>query len=177
MNERDQGPREYTVPEGDDRQRLHCPDCGYIAYDNPRIVVGAVPRHEGRILLCRRAIPPREGYWTIPAGYLELNETVETGARREAWEEARARLELGPILAVYSVSHINQVQILFRARLLSPDVAAGPESREVALFDWASIPWDSLAFPTVRWALEQERRTPATGPVQAAGNPEPEQEV
>jgi ADP-ribose pyrophosphatase YjhB (NUDIX family) len=165
------GPREHIVPDGDDRERLHCPDCGYIAYENPRVVVGAVPRHGDRILLCRRAIPPAYGYWTMPAGYLELHETTEHGAERESWEEARARLELGPILAVFSITHINQVQIIYRARLLDPAVAAGPESLEVALFEWSEIPWDELAFPTVRWALEAERRAPETGPTEPAGNP------
>lgn len=171
MQQDDIGPREYIVPDGDDRERLHCPDCGYIAYENPRVVVGAVPRYGDRVLLCRRAIPPSYGYWTIPAGYLELHETTEHGARRESWEEACASLELGAILAVFSITHINQVQILYRARLLDPDVAAGPESLEVGLFHWADIPWNELAFPTVRWALEAEQRAPATGPIQPAGNP------
>lgn len=171
MTQHDHGPREYIVPDGDDRERLHCPDCGYIAYENPRVVVGAVPRYGERILLCRRAIPPSYGYWTIPAGYLELHETTAAGARREAWEEATADLELGPILAVFSITHINQVQIIYRARLRDPAVAAGPESLSVALFEWDAIPWSELAFPTVRWALEAERQAPATGPVQPAGNP------
>jgi ADP-ribose pyrophosphatase YjhB (NUDIX family) len=172
LNQSDHGPRQYTVPPGDDRERLHCPDCGYIAYENPRVVVGTVPRYGDKVVLCRRAIPPSYGYWTIPAGYLELHETTEAGALRESWEEARARLELGPILAVFSITHINQVQILYRARLLDPAVEAGPESLSVALFDWADIPWDQLAFPTVRWALEAERDAPATGPLQPVGNPD-----
>lgn len=173
MSQPDQGPREYVVPRGDDRERLHCPDCGYIAYENPRVVVGAVPRYGDKVLLCRRAIPPSYGYWTIPAGYLELHETAEHGALRESWEEARARIELGPILAVFSITHINQVQILYRARLTDAAVEAGPESLAVSLFDWADIPWAELAFPTVRWALEAEQAAPDRGPVQPIGNPEP----
>lgn len=152
------GPRIHHVPQGDDRQRLVCPDCGYIAYENPRIVVGTVCRWDSRILLCRREIQPRRGYWTLPAGYLELHESVEDGARREAWEEARAELELGPLLAVYSITRINLVQIIFRARLLRPELSPGPESREVRLFRWEEIPFEELAFPSVRWALEDDRR-------------------
>jgi len=172
VNQANHGPREYVVPGGDDRERLHCPDCGYIAYENPRVVVGTVPRYGERVLLCRRAIDPAYGYWTIPAGYLELHETTEAGALRESWEEATARLELGPILAVFSITHINQVQIHYRARLLDPNIAAGPESLAVGLFEWSEIPWSELAFPTVRWALAAERRAPDSGPIEPAGNPE-----
>ena len=148
------------VPEGDDRERLVCPDCGHIAYENPKIVVGSVISWGGDLLLCRRAIEPRRGFWTLPAGYLELGETVEEGAMREAWEEARARIELEGILGVYSISRIGQVQILFRAHFTddpsstAPSIAAGPESLEVGLFPWERIPWPEIAFPTVRWALE-----------------------
>lgn len=168
------GPRVQRVPEGDDRQRLICPDCGYIAYENPRIVVGAVCYWNSLILLCRRAIEPRCGYWTLPAGYLELHESVEDGARREAWEEARAELELGPLIAVYSITRINLVQIIFRARLRCPDVRPGPESREARLFRWDEIPFDELAFPSVRWALEHDRRAEEGAGLAVASNPEPE---
>ncbi|PWG62560.1 NUDIX hydrolase [Spiribacter halobius] len=169
------GPRIHQVPDGDDRPRLTCPDCGYVAYENPRIVVGSVPRaSDGRLLLCRRAIPPRTGYWTLPAGYLELEESAEAGALREAWEEARADLELGPLLAVYSITRIHQVQLIYRARLRDDAVSAGPESQEVALFRWDEIPWDELAFPTVQWALEHERRAAAGDHAGAFTNPEPE---
>lgn len=171
----DSGPRVRRVPSGDDRARLTCPDCGYVAYENPRIVVGAVARaSDERILLCRRAIPPRTGYWTLPAGYLELEESAEAGALREAWEEARARLELGPLLAVYSITRIHQVQLIYRARLLDDAVSAGPESQAVALFRWEEIPWDSLAFPTVQWALQHERLASEHGHSHAFANPEPE---
>lgn len=150
----DYGPREYKIPDGDDRERLVCPECHYIAYDNPKLVVGSVATDtEGRILLCRRAIPPRPGYWTIPAGYLEQWETLTEGTRREAWEEAGANLETGPMLAIYDLPHIAQVQVFYRASLCNNDIAAGVESQEVRLFDWADIPWDELAFPTVHKIL------------------------
>src|SRR3954451_23000808 len=145
------------VPPGDDRERLTCPDCGFVAYENPKIVVGSVVSEGGRILLCRRAIEPRRGYWTLPAGYLELAETVEEGARREAWEEARARIAIEGVLAVYSIARIGQVQVIFRAGLAEPGFEAGPESLEVRLFDWDAIPWDQLAFPSVHWSLRQWR--------------------
>lgn len=145
------------VPEGDDRERLVCRDCGFVQYENPKVVVGSVCRWEDRILLCRRAIPPRRGFWTLPAGYLELHETTADGALREAWEEARAKIDLESVLAVYTITRLSQVQVIYRARLLSPEIAAGPESAEVALFDWAGIPWPDIAFPSVRWALTHYR--------------------
>ncbi len=166
------GPRVYQVPSGDDRERLLCPDCGFIAYENPRIVTGVVARAEDeRILLCRRAIPPRIGYWTLPAGYMELNETAEQGAMREAWEEARARLRLTGLLAVYSLASIHQVQLIYRAVLTDPNVSAGPESQSVALFHYDELPWDELAFPTVRWALEQDHEAHMQGLGLAYANP------
>ncbi|HZF77372.1 MAG TPA: NUDIX hydrolase [Acetobacteraceae bacterium] len=145
------------IPEGEDRERLTCSTCGFIAYENPKVVVGSVVSDDGRILLCRRAIEPRRSFWTIPAGYMELGETVEEGARREAWEEARARIRLDGMLAVYSIARIGQVQVLFRARLAEPGVEAGPETLELAWFGWNEIPWDSLAFPSVRWVLNAWR--------------------
>lgn len=141
------------VPAGDDRQRLVCRDCGFVDYENPKIVVGSVAAWEDKILLCRRAIEPRHGFWTLPAGYLELHEAAAEGARREAWEEARARLEIDQLLAVYSIPRISQIQLIYRARLTSPEVSAGPETLELDLFEWDSIPWDQLAFPSVHWAL------------------------
>lgn len=147
------------VPHGDDRRRLVCDTCGFIQYENPQIVVGSVASWEGRILLCRRAIPPRKGYWTLPAGYLELGESAEAGAIREAWEEARADLEIDQLLAVYSIPRISQVQLIYRARLKSPAVEAGPESLEVGLFRFDEIPTDAIAFPSVHWALEDYRET------------------
>lgn len=149
------GPRVRCIPPGEDRERLQCPDCGYIAYQNPLIVVGSVAVWEDRILLCRRAIPPRKGYWTLPAGFMEEHETTQQGAAREAWEEARARIDVGGLLAIYDIPRISQVQLIFRARLVTPEIAAGPESEEVGLFRWDEIPWRDIAFPTVHWSLRE----------------------
>ncbi|MEL6506551.1 MAG: NUDIX hydrolase, partial [Pseudomonadota bacterium] len=135
------------IPAGDDRERQQCGHCGFIDYQNPKIVTGVVATWADKILLCKRAIEPRKGYWTLPAGYMELGESVEDGAAREAWEEARADLTLDQVLAIYSIPRISQVQILYRARLNSPDVSAGPESEAVALYEWADIPWPDIAFP------------------------------
>lgn len=160
-----------AVPEGDTRERLICPDCGFIQYDNPRIVVGTVARWDDRVLLCRRSIMPRKGFWTLPAGYLELHESVLDGAKREAWEEARARIAIEGVLAVYNIPRLSQVQIIFRATLESPDVDAGPESEEVGLFLWDEIPWPDLAFPSVRWALHHWREAGDRAEFSARSNP------
>ena len=144
---------EKRIPEGDNRERLVCGRCEFIHYQNPKIVAGAVCTWEDKILLAKRAIEPRKGFWTLPAGYMELGETTEQAAQREAREEACATIEIDRLLAMYSVARIGQVQIMYRARLLSPDVAPGEESTEVGLFRWEEIPWNELAFPTVTWAL------------------------
>ena len=146
------------IPEGDDRERRICGTCGFIDYQNPRIVAGSVVVRDGKILLCRRAIEPRKGFWTLPAGFMELGESVEDAARREAHEEACADIEIDRVLAMYSVQRIGQVQIMFRANLVS-EIAPGPESLEVGLFDWKDIPWSELAFPTVVWALTHYAET------------------
>jgi len=144
-------------PAGDDRDRDVCTGCGKVHYRNPKVVVGAVCFWKDLVLLCRRAIEPRAGYWTIPAGYLELGESAEEGARREAWEEARARIEIDGLIAVYSVPRADQVQLLLRPRLLDPRVEPGPESLDVRLVGWDDVPWDELAFPTVHWVLRGAR--------------------
>ena len=141
------------VPAGDDQERLVCETCGFIAYENPKVVVGAVATWDERLLLCRRAIEPRKGYWTLPAGYLEQHETAIQGAKREAWEEARAELAIDQLLAVYSIPRISQIQLIFRAKLLSAAVEPGPETEVLDLFAWDRIPWEELAFPSVHWAL------------------------
>jgi len=165
------GPSLLKIPEGDTRERKVCADCGFIAYENPKVVVGSVVVLEERILLCRRAIDPRRGYWTLPAGYLELNESTAAGAEREAYEEARARIVIEGLLAVYDIPRISQVQVIYRARLADPEVAAGPESLEVQLFHWDEIPWDDLAFPSVQWALDHFRDWRRTGDDRARANP------
>lgn len=153
MSDGGKGPRLRTIPEGEDRERLVCPDCGFVYYENPKVVVGSVATWEDRILLCRRDIEPRKGLWTLPAGFLELGETPEEGAKREAWEEARARLRLDALLAIYTIRHISQVQLFYRATLESPDVVAQDETQEVGLFRRDELPMGELAFPSVRWAL------------------------
>lgn len=156
------GPSVRAIPEGDNRERTICADCGYILYDNPKIVVGTVARWGDRILLCRRSIEPRRGFWTLPAGYLELHEATSAGAEREAWEEARARIAIEGLLAVYDIPRISQVQLIYRARLLDEAIQAGQESLEVGLFGWEEIPWSQLAFPSIRWALQHDREAQST---------------
>lgn len=157
------GPSVRGIPEGDNRERMICADCGYILYDNPKIVVGSVARWGERILMCRRSINPRRGFWTLPAGYLELNKSTSAGAEREAFEEARAKIAIEGLLAIYDIPRLSQVQLIYRARLLDDRVEAGPESLEVALLGWDEIPWDDIAFPSVRWALQHEREARASG--------------
>ena len=161
-----------TVPDGDTHERSVCEHCGFVNYQNPKVVVGSVVRHEGKLLLCKRAIEPRRGYWTIPAGYMELHETPEDGARREAVEEANARLVLHSLLAVYTVPRLSQVQLIYRATFKIPEFSAGEESLEVGLFDWQDIPWDEIAFPTVHWALNHDRLVESGKEVGPFRNPE-----
>lgn len=164
---------EKRVPAGDDHERDVCVRCGFVDYQNPKIVTGSVASAEdGRILICRRAIEPRRGYWTLPAGYMEMGESVEDAARREAREEAGADLSLDRVLAIYSVPRIGQVQVMFRARLENPrTIAAGVESEELALVRYEDLPWDELAFPTVVWALRQWREVEGREDFAVFGNP------
>ena len=166
-------PHPFTraIPQGDDRERLVCGECGFVLYDNPKIVVGSVARWGSKILMCRRAIEPRRGFWTLPAGYLELNETTQAGAEREAWEEARAKIAIESLLAIYDITRLSQVQLIYRARLTDENISAGPESQEVGLFGWNEIPWEDIAFPSVRWALGHEQEAQATGNLTPRGNP------
>lgn len=168
------GPRVTQVPEDDNRERLICPECGYIRYDNPKIVAGAVVLWQGQYLLCRRAIHPRKGFWTIPAGYLELNETVLDGAKREVMEEAGAEIAVDGLLAVYNIPRISQVQMIYRAELIGGKFAPGVESLETALFDWEDIPWNELAFPSVTWALNHHREVAGEASFQPRSNPDGE---
>ena len=162
---------ERRVPDGDTMERYVCGRCDYVHYTNPKIVVGSVVAHDDLILLCRRAIEPRKGLWTLPAGFLEEHETPEDGARREAREEACADIQLEALLAVYTVAHISQVQLMYRARLPVREFAAGPESLDVRLFAWNEIPWNELAFPSVRWALRHYRETKHLSVFAPFGNP------
>uniref|UniRef100_A0A7S4KCY9 Nudix hydrolase domain-containing protein n=1 Tax=Odontella aurita TaxID=265563 RepID=A0A7S4KCY9_9STRA len=157
--ERCGSPTTTRVPEGDERERACCTnsDCGHIAYQNPKVVVACVPTWEDRILLCERAIPPCEGKWGYPQGFLELGETSREGAARETMEEAGAQVNPADatLLAVYDLP--GQVQMVYTAPMTSGAYSAGMESSEVGLFGWDQIPWEELAFPTVNWALEYAR--------------------
>ena len=144
----------HRVPEGDSLPRAVCDACGLIHYQNPKMVVGCLATFEDRILICKRAIEPRCGLWTLPAGFMENNESASEGAAREALEEANARVEITDLYTVYSIPHISQVYMMFRARLVDPGVSAGTESLEVKLVDEAAIPWDQLAFAMVKRTLQ-----------------------
>jgi ADP-ribose pyrophosphatase YjhB (NUDIX family) len=143
------------VPEGDFLPRHVCENCGTIHYQNPKVVVGSVPEFEGRILLCKRGIEPRHGFWTIPAGFMENDETLEAGAAREAKEEALIDVEIGSLLLVANVTHARQVHIFFRSRMRTPAFGVTHESLEVKLVDEKDIPWDDLAFPSTDYALRR----------------------
>ncbi len=151
------GPSVKAVPEGDDRTRLVCPDCGYIEYDNPKIIVGAVCTWEGRVLMCRRAIEPRKGFWTFPSGFMELGETMAEGAVREVWEEALARVEIEHLVGIYEVPRVSHIYAIYRAHMTSPEYAPGSESDAVELLSWDELPWNDLAFPSIVWGLDHFR--------------------
>ena len=156
---------ETRVPEGDSVARQVCFNCGFIKYENPLVVVGAVITHQEtqgsptKILMCKRAIQPRYGKWTPPAGFMEKQETLEEGAKRESHEEAGADIRVGSLLGIYSIPHISQVHVFYRATLLPPKTpatplfAAGTESLEVKLLEYGQIPWDDIAFPVAKHAL------------------------
>ena len=143
------------IPEGDTLPRFVCGACHTIHYQNPRRVVGCIVEWEDKVLLGRRAIEPRYGLWTVPAGFMENGETTDQGAQRETLEEANARVEIGPLYALYNIPHISQVYILFRARLLDLGFSTGAETLEVRLFAESEIPWEQIAFATIRNTLMQ----------------------
>jgi ADP-ribose pyrophosphatase YjhB (NUDIX family) len=146
---------DFRVPEDDNLPRFICDHCGCIHYQNPNIVTGCIPQWAGKILLCKRAIEPRYGLWTLPAGFMENQETLEQAATRETMEEANARVDNLKLYAVYSIPHINQVYMMFTADLLDLDFSPGSESLEVSLHSKAEIPWHSLAFPVIEKTLQQ----------------------
>jgi ADP-ribose pyrophosphatase YjhB (NUDIX family) len=141
------------IPAGDFLPRHVCDDCGTIHYQNPKVVVGSVPEYEGRILICKRGIEPRLGFWTIPAGFMENDETLEAGAAREAKEEACIDVEIGSLLLLANVTHARQVHVFFRSRMRTPDFGVTHESLEVRLVAERDIPWSELAFPSTEYAL------------------------
>ncbi len=142
-----------SIPPGDNRPRYGCAHCGTIHYQNPNLVLGTIPEWEGKVLLCRRAIEPRYGYWTLPAGFMENGETTAEGATRETVEEAGARIELGAPFSMIDVPDVNQVHVFFRARMLDPELDPGTESLEARLFAEPEIPWEQIAFRTVEQTL------------------------
>jgi ADP-ribose pyrophosphatase YjhB (NUDIX family) len=150
------------VPPGDTLPRWVCDNCGEIHYQNPKLVVGTIPELEGKLLLCRRAIEPRYGYWTLPAGFMENDETASQAALRETLEEAGATVDLGEPFTLISVPRVNQVHLFYRARLRNLEFAPGEETLEVALVEEAAIPWQEIAFRTVgltlkRWFADRSR--------------------
>ena len=151
-------PVALAIPEGDNRPRFVCSHCGTIHYQNPKLVVGSLPVWEQdgqlQVLLCKRAIEPRLGYWTLPAGFMENNETTAEAALRETVEEAGANIDMGPLFTLLNVAHVHQVHLFYLARLVDLDFAPGIESLDVQMFTEADIPWDDLAFPTTRRTLE-----------------------
>ena len=156
-------PLQLRVPEGDQRPRYVCTACGTIHYQNPKVVVGCVPEHAGRILLCRRAIEPRRGYWTVPAGFMENGETLQECAARESQEEALADVRIGSLLSVVHVLHAEQVHVFFRAELPQANFGIGPESLEVQLVEAADIPWADIAFPSTDFTLRRYLEDRAAG--------------
>ena len=158
---------EYRIPDdGDTRERAVCPACHTIHYENPLNVVGTIPVLDGKVLLCKRNIEPRKGKWTLPAGFMELQETSAQGAARETVEEAGAQFTLGPLFSLLNVPRVGQVHLFYRATLLSDVFAPGYETMEARLFTEEEVPWDELAFRTVRETLLRyfaDRRTGAFG--------------
>jgi len=160
------GATAYRTPADDNRERAVCSACGEIHYENPLNVVGTVPVWGDRVLLCRRAIQPRHGFWTLPAGFMELGESVAEGALRETLEEAGARIELEGLFTLLNVVRVGQVHLYYRARMLDASLDPGPESLEARLFREDEVPWEQLAFHTVRRTLEHffdDRRAGAFG--------------
>ncbi len=145
----------YQIPEDDNRERAVCPACHHIHYVNPLNVVGTLPVWEDKVLLCRRNIEPRKGFWTLPAGFMELGETTEEGAARETDEEAGARIEMEGLYCVLNVVTAGQVHLFYRARLLDTTFSPGPETIEARLFSQDEIPWSELAFRTVKMTLDR----------------------
>jgi ADP-ribose pyrophosphatase YjhB (NUDIX family) len=157
-------PVTLTIPDGDHLPRHVCTSCGTIHYQNPRIIAGCVIDVDGRILLCKRAIEPRRGFWTIPAGFMENGESVQAAAAREAMEEALANVKIGSLLAVVNVLRAHQVHIMFRARLQHADFGIGPESLETRLYEESEIPWPEIAFLSVEFALRRYLEDRRQGP-------------
>ncbi|MEM9531468.1 MAG: NUDIX hydrolase [Pseudomonadota bacterium] len=146
---------EHQIPPGDQHKRAVCQSCGYIHYVNPKVVAGCLLTFEGKVLLAKRSIEPRKGYWTLPAGFMELNESTAEAAARECWEEALATPENIQLMGIMSLSHIGQVYVMYRGDLKNGEFGVGEESQDVALFTTEDIPWKQLAFPVVLYCLKR----------------------
>ena len=157
-------PMREGIPEMDDKLRLICDACGHIHYENPKLIVGTLPTKGNQILLCRRNIEPKYDYWTLPAGFLEIGETMEQGALRETHEEAGADIEMGELFLTYSIPHFGHMYILYKAEVLSDRFDFGFETKEVRLFTPEEIPWEQIAFHSITYALEKHLDTTATAP-------------
>ncbi len=157
------GSAQQQTPPGDHLPRAVCTRCGHVEYVNPKVVTGCIPEWEGKILLCKRGIEPRLGHWTLPAGFLEMGESCSAGAARETTEEACADVEVGELFSFINVLYIGQIHLFYRARMRTPEFATTPESTEVMLVDEAGIPWDDLAFATVRYTLRRYFEDRAAG--------------
>jgi len=149
------GLNHQTIPQGDNRERAVCSQCNFIHYQNPNIICGCLPIYEDKVLLCKRAIEPRLGFWTLPAGFMENGETLQEGAQRETWEEAKAKLENLCLYSVFNLPKINQVYVIFKAELIGGEHSVGEESLETRLYHEHEIPWDNLAFPTITNTLKR----------------------
>lgn len=143
-----------VIPDGDNRERAVCSECGFIHYENPRIICGCLPVYEDKVLLCKRAIEPRYGYWTLPAGFMENGETLEEGAKRESWEEAFAELDNLSLYTIFNIPALHQVHMFFKGDLIQGQHKVGDESLETQLYTEDEIPWDDLAFPTIGKSLK-----------------------
>lgn len=151
------------VPEGDDRERFVCTGCESIHYINPRVIVGCLPVYQGKVLMCKRAIEPRLGSWTLPAGFMENGETTPEGAARETWEEAKARVSHLELYRLFDVPYISQVYMFYRCEIDNGEFGVGPESLETGLYAEDEIPWDEIAFPVIRETLQEYFRDVETG--------------
>lgn len=156
------GLNQLSIPKGDNRERSVCSQCGFIHYQNPNIICGCLPIYKNKVLLCKRAIEPRFGFWTLPAGFMENGETLQEGAQRETWEEAKATLENMTLYSIFNLPNINQVYIIFKADVVDGIHAVGEESLETRFYEEHEIPWDNLAFPTITKTLKrffEDRKT------------------
>ncbi|MEM7184184.1 MAG: NUDIX hydrolase [Spirochaetota bacterium] len=153
-------PLEYSIPKDDNRLRYHCSSCGTIYYSNPKIVVGCIPIYQDQVMLCKRSIEPRAGYWNLPAGFMENGETLQEGALREVWEEAETKVEIQRMHTVYHVGHANQIYFFFLAKMAKLEYKIGMETMEIQMFPLSDIPYEDLAFHSNVFTLQKYIENP-----------------